>query len=66
MFGYLFIFQLIASSYVAMYPKDLLVALGLLIGVGMVIAAGYGLLGPDTKRSTPFSHPAWRPKGTQA
>jgi len=47
LFGFVFIFQVIASSYVGLYPKELLLALGFSAGVAMMVGSAYSLVWPE-------------------
>ncbi|MBI5000548.1 MAG: hypothetical protein HZB92_03340 [Euryarchaeota archaeon] len=47
LFGFVFIFQVIASSYIDFYPRELLVGLGFSIGIAMVVGSVYALAWPE-------------------
>jgi hypothetical protein len=48
-FGFIFIIQVIGSSFIDFYPRELLVALGFSAGIAMVIGSAYALMMPEGK-----------------
>jgi hypothetical protein len=48
-FGFIFIFQVIGSSFINFYPSELLVALGFSAGIAMVVGSAFALTWPEGK-----------------